>query len=166
MVAIEDRMRRVLSVPGVSRVGLVRVSEGHEIVVAGDAAPAPAPEAAALLRAAREVPAYAGTGIEQLVVTDRGQHLLVAPLDDGDLCLQVRMDRSGDHLGLAMRRLRECAAEPAPTTAPARRRRTPPDHSPGPRVRVMDDRTVLERVLIGLRGLNTDVPPAQEAVAH
>lgn len=163
MVAIEDRMRKVLSIPGVSRVGLVRVSEGHEVVVAGDGAPAPAPEAAALLRAAREGPAYAGGGIEQLVVTDREHHLLVAPLDDGDLCVQVRMDRSEGHLGLAMRRLRELASASVP--APPRRRRTTRDRSPGARVRVMDDRTVLERVLNGLRDLNADVPPAQEAVA-
>ncbi|MDA2804601.1 hypothetical protein [Nocardiopsis suaedae] len=163
MVAIEDRMRKVLSIPGVRRVGLVRVSEGHEIAVAGGGAAAPAPEAAALLRAARGIPGYTGTGIEQLVVTGREHHLLVAPLDDGDLCVQVRMARSEGHLGLAMRLLRELASAPAPPSP--RRRRTACDRTPESRVRVMDDRSVLERVLNGLRELNADVPPVQEAVA-
>ncbi|RKS05687.1 hypothetical protein DFP74_1292 [Nocardiopsis sp. Huas11] len=163
MLSIDQQLREMLTTPGVRSVSLVDWRQGATVSLAG-AEDRPA-EAVAIVRAIGANAPFEAEAVEDVVVTDAEHHLLIAVLKGSDLCVQVRMERDGGHLGFALRRLRGLAGSarlPPPRRDPGRRDPGRPPRRergrPAPRAASTVDRAVLERVLTGLRSLSVDRP--------
>ncbi|MFJ9554775.1 hypothetical protein ACIRPH_13230 [Nocardiopsis sp. NPDC101807] len=160
MRAFDQQMREMLQTPGVRSVGLVDWRGGRTLARVG--ADDRSDDAEAILRAVHGGPLWAVGDLEDMVVTGTDRCLLLAVLDDPDLCLQVWMARDEGNLGYALRRLRRLArtaAVPRPRQGGdlPPRRGGDPDRPPA-RAAVSVDRRVLERVLTALRTLSADRP--------
>ncbi|MFD3684372.1 hypothetical protein ACFWTE_06090 [Nocardiopsis sp. NPDC058631] len=161
MRAFDQQMREMLQTPGVRSVGLVDWRDGRTLARVG--AEDRSADTEAILRAVHSGPLWSVGDLEDVVVTETDHHLLLAVLDNPDLCLQVWMVREEGNLGYTLRRLRRIARTirtPSPPPPP-RGADLPPRHDggrPRPAVRAVAsvDRRVLERVLAGLRTLPVD----------
>jgi len=159
--AFDQEMREMLQTPGVRSVGLVAWRDGRTLARVG--AEDRSADAEAILRAVHSGPLWAVGDLEDVVVTESDHHLLLAVLDNPDLCLQVWMVREEGNLGYALRRLRRLARTiraPSPPPPP-RDGDLPPRHDgdrsrPAGRAVASVDRRVLERVLTALRTLSVD----------
>lgn len=158
MRAIDRQMRDLLRTPGARSVHLVDWRSGRTLVHVGEE---DRPEdVVEILRAVHAGPLCADQGMEDVVVSDGGHHVLAAVLAGADgLCLRLRVSRRTGNLGLALRDLRHLART---ARAPVPRSGRPPlpgrEAVPRPRAAVPVDRGVLERVLGALRALSTDHP--------
>ncbi|GAA0982925.1 hypothetical protein [Nocardiopsis tropica] len=170
MRAFDQQMREMLQTPGVHSVGLVDWRGGRTLARVG--ADDRSDDAEAILRAVHGGPLWAVGDLEDMVVTGTDRCLLLAVLDDPDLCLQVWMARDEGNLGYALRRLRRLARTVAVPSPPRPRqdgdlppRRGGDPARPPARAAASVDRRVLERVLTALRTLSADRPRPDAGVA-
>lgn len=169
MSAVDQQMREMLQTPGVRSVGLVDWRTGRMLTSVG--ADDRSTDTEAILRAVHGGPLWTVGEVEDVVVTGTDHHLLLAVLDDADLCLQVWMAREQGNLGYALRMLRRLArtirapSPPRPRCGDDLPHRRGGDHRPPARAAASVDREVLERVLTALRTMSVDRSPTGAVVS-
>ncbi|GHC77455.1 hypothetical protein GCM10007079_14670 [Nocardiopsis terrae] len=155
MLAIDQQMREMLHMPGVSSVCLIDWRSGRALTRVGAGGADGVTGTAAILQAIHSGPLCTAQSVEDVVVTEGDHHLLFAVLRGSEFCVQVRLERDRGNLGFALRRLRSLAED---VEVPHRDRGGPPRRGrgsqPRPRALVPVDRPVLERVLAALRTLS------------
>ncbi|GAA1782047.1 hypothetical protein [Streptomonospora arabica] len=161
MIDLDQQMREVLRLDGVRSVCLVHWHEERAVAWHGADDRALAAQTAAVVRAVADGPLEQGRTVEEVVLTERGDHLIYTVLARPGLCLQVRMGRDQGSLGLVLHRLRRVAEEARPQLPDVRRRRG----TPAPAAPTTVERPVLLRVLNALRELSTGSDRTAEVVA-